>query len=41
VKDLPHDYAAYRERLLKLAYNFAHLDENIREKYADSESIYR
>jgi hypothetical protein len=41
VKDLPHAYPAYRERLLKLAYKFAHLDENVREKYADPGSIYR
>ncbi|KAG2155468.1 Clavaminate synthase-like protein [Suillus clintonianus] len=40
VKDLPPVYPIYRERLLKLAYNFAHLDEDIREKYTDPGSIY-
>lgn len=41
VRDLPPAYLGYRERLLKLAYNFAKLDENIREKYADPASRYR
>jgi hypothetical protein len=41
VKDLPPVYPVYRERLLKLAYNFAHLPEDIREKYVDPKSIYR
>lgn len=40
VKDLPPVYPIYRERLLKLAYNFAHLDEDVREKYVDPGSIY-
>jgi hypothetical protein len=39
--DLPPVYAAYRERLLKLAYAFAKLEEPIREQYADSHSRYR
>ncbi|KAJ7919028.1 hypothetical protein B0H13DRAFT_256907 [Mycena leptocephala] len=38
VRDLPPVYAAYRERLLKLAYAFAKLEEPIREQYADSHS---
>ncbi|KAJ7356943.1 Clavaminate synthase-like protein [Mycena albidolilacea] len=40
VRDLPPAYAAYRERLLKLACAFAKLDEPIREKYADIHSRY-
>lgn len=40
VKDLPPVYPVYRERLLKFAYDFAHLDEDIREKYVDPGSIY-
>ncbi|KAG1885599.1 Clavaminate synthase-like protein, partial [Suillus subluteus] len=40
VKDLPPVYPVYRERLLKLAYNFARLDEDVREKYVDPGSIY-
>jgi hypothetical protein len=41
VKDLPPIYAVYRERLLKLAYRFATLDENAREQYADPATKYR
>ncbi|KAF9015468.1 hypothetical protein BDQ17DRAFT_1229724 [Cyathus striatus] len=41
VRDLPPVYTAYRERLLKLAYKFASLDEGIREKYVDPRSRYR
>ena len=41
VRDLPPEYPAYRERLLKLSYKFAHLDENVRESYSDSTSKYR
>jgi len=41
VRDLPPIYAIYRERLLKLAYNFATLAENIREQYADPATNYR
>ena len=41
VRDLPPEYPAYRERLLKLSYKFAHLDENIRESYSDPTSKYR
>jgi hypothetical protein len=41
VRDLPPAYIAYRERLLKLAYKFATLDENIREQYSDPGSNYR
>ncbi|KAF7340016.1 RIC1 domain-containing protein [Mycena venus] len=40
VRDLPPVYAAYRERLLKLACAFAKLKEPIREKYADPNSRY-
>jgi len=40
VRDLPPEYAACRERLLKLSYNFAHLDEKVRESYADPTSKY-
>lgn len=41
VKDLPPDYVAKRERLLKLADRFANLKESIREKYVDPKSRYR
>jgi hypothetical protein len=41
VRDLPPEYLAYRERLLKLSYKFAHLDENVRESYSDPTSKYR
>lgn len=40
VKDLPREYVSYRERLLKLAYRFATLDEKAREKYTDPGSRY-
>ncbi|KAK7694311.1 hypothetical protein QCA50_001493 [Cerrena zonata] len=40
VKDLPSTYSASRERLLKLAYKFAKLPENVREQYADTKSRY-
>ena len=41
VRDLPPTYVAYRERLLKLAYRFAHLKEDVREQFADPKSRYR
>ena len=41
VRDLPPPYVAYRERLLKLAYKYANLDEHVREKYTDPGSRYR
>jgi hypothetical protein len=41
VKDLPPIYVTYRERLLKLAYKFATLDENTRERHADPGTNYR
>ena len=41
VRDLPPEYPAYRERLLKLSYKFANLDENVRESYSDPTSKYR
>jgi hypothetical protein len=41
IRDLPPEYPAYRERLLKLSYKFAHLDENVRESYSDPTSKYR
>ncbi|KAI0067773.1 Clavaminate synthase-like protein [Artomyces pyxidatus] len=40
VHDLPPAYPALREKLLMLANAFAHLDEPIREKYADVKSSY-
>ena len=40
VRDLPQAYVAYRERLLKLAYKFATLDEASREKYSHAKSYY-
>ncbi|PPQ64743.1 hypothetical protein CVT26_002687 [Gymnopilus dilepis] len=40
VRDLPAEYPVYRERLLKLAYHFAHLDETVRESYSDPSSKY-
>ncbi|KAF8912930.1 hypothetical protein CPB84DRAFT_1700490 [Gymnopilus junonius] len=41
VRDLPAEYPLYRERLLKLAYQFGHLDEAVRESYSDPPSKYR
>ncbi|KZT22138.1 Clavaminate synthase-like protein [Neolentinus lepideus HHB14362 ss-1] len=40
VKDLPEEYPKLRESLLWQAYKFAHLPENVREKYADARSRY-
>ncbi|KAI0050658.1 Clavaminate synthase-like protein [Auriscalpium vulgare] len=40
VRDLPPVYPSLREKLLKLANSFAHLDEPTREKYADVKSSY-
>ncbi|KAH9486673.1 hypothetical protein JR316_0000738 [Psilocybe cubensis] len=40
VRDLLSDYPQYRERLLKLAYQFGHLDEAVRESYSDPSSKY-
>ena len=40
VQDLPVVYNEYRERLLKLAYAFAGMDENVREKYTDAANKY-
>ncbi|KAF8973852.1 Clavaminate synthase-like protein [Flammula alnicola] len=40
VRDLPAAYPEYRERLLKLAYQFGHLDEGVRESYSDPTSKY-
>ncbi|KAF9535743.1 Clavaminate synthase-like protein [Crepidotus variabilis] len=40
VKDLPKEYVHHREKLLKLAYHFGHLDEGIRESYTDPSSKY-
>ncbi|KAF7784578.1 hypothetical protein Agabi119p4_743 [Agaricus bisporus var. burnettii] len=40
VRDLPPEYSTYRERLLKLSYQFAHLPENVREKYSHPASKY-
>lgn len=41
VKDLPVVYQSYRESLLKYAYKFAHLPEEIKERYTDPGSSYR
>jgi hypothetical protein len=41
VRDLPPEYPELREKLLKLAHAFAHLDESVRENYADVKSRYR
>ncbi|KAH9947945.1 Clavaminate synthase-like protein [Amylocystis lapponica] len=41
VRDLPPEYPALRERLLKLAYQFANLDVTVSERYADPASKYR
>ncbi|KJA29320.1 hypothetical protein HYPSUDRAFT_73807 [Hypholoma sublateritium FD-334 SS-4] len=40
VRDLPDEYVQYRERLLKLAYQFGNLDEATRESYSDEASNY-
>ncbi|KAF5384721.1 hypothetical protein D9757_006271 [Collybiopsis confluens] len=40
VRDLPKEYARFRERLLKLAYQFGKLDESVREGYSDFASRY-
>ncbi|KAI0803138.1 Clavaminate synthase-like protein [Irpex lacteus] len=40
VRDLPPTYVSARERLLKLAYKFASLDEATRERFADPKSRY-
>ncbi|KAF8640803.1 hypothetical protein AX17_000452 [Amanita inopinata Kibby_2008] len=40
VRDLPPTYPAYRERLLRLAYKFAKLDSNVRERYTDPSTRY-
>ncbi|KAF8649881.1 hypothetical protein AX16_005643 [Volvariella volvacea WC 439] len=40
VRDLPSEYKAYRERLLKLSYKFAKLPEDVREKYTHAASRY-
>lgn len=40
VKDLPEEYARYRERLLTLAFKFANLSDDAREKYVDASSKY-
>ncbi|KAI0768592.1 Clavaminate synthase-like protein [Trametes elegans] len=40
VRDLPSTYLPARERLLKLAYQFSHLDPKVRERYADPKSRY-
>ncbi|KDR85270.1 hypothetical protein GALMADRAFT_234031 [Galerina marginata CBS 339.88] len=40
IRDLPAEYPLYRERLLKLAYQFGNLDEAVRESYSDPSSKY-
>jgi isopenicillin N synthase-like dioxygenase len=41
VTDLPAEYPAKRERLLKLSERFAALDEQTKQKYVDEKSKYR
>lgn len=41
VRDLPKTYGGSRERLLRLAYQFANLNECVRERFADERSRYR
>lgn len=41
IKDLPEEYSELRERLLLLAFKFAHLEESVREKYSDPSTHYR
>lgn len=41
IRDLPAEYASYRERLLRLAYQFGQLDGSVRERYSDPVSKYR
>lgn len=41
IRGLPAEYSQYRERLLKLAYQFGNLDESVRESYSDKSSNYR
>ena len=41
VHDLPATYVPARERLLRLAYKFANLPTDVRERYADPKSRYR
>ncbi|KAF4623444.1 hypothetical protein D9613_002047 [Agrocybe pediades] len=40
IRDLPAEYPVYRQRLLRLAYQFGQLDESIRERYSDPTSKY-
>ncbi|KAJ3559598.1 hypothetical protein NM688_g239 [Phlebia brevispora] len=40
VRDLPKTYGGSRERLLRLAYQFANLNECVRERFADEGSRY-
>ncbi|KAG6335629.1 hypothetical protein ID866_3465 [Astraeus odoratus] len=40
VKDLPDVYKSYRESLLKFAYKYAHLPEDVKERYTDCGSSY-
>ncbi|KZT74903.1 Clavaminate synthase-like protein [Daedalea quercina L-15889] len=40
VRDLPQSYVAAREKLLRLAYRFANLDHETRERCADQQSKY-
>jgi len=41
IRDLPPEYQVYREELLKLAFHFGNLDEDVRERYSDPDSKYR
>lgn len=40
IRDLPPEFLNYRERLLKLAFRFGHLDEAVREKHSDPTTKY-
>ncbi|KAI6153344.1 Clavaminate synthase-like protein [Pisolithus tinctorius] len=40
VKDLPSVYKSYRETLLKFSYKYAHLPEDVKERYTDPDSSY-
>lgn len=41
VEGLPDIYKCYRETLLKLGHRYAHLPEDVKERYTDPESSYR
>jgi hypothetical protein len=41
VRDLPHVFTEYREKMFKLCFAFATMDGAVKEKYVDSASKYR